>query len=155
MARGLAGAVDRAPVPVPALLPTLPMQFVHEDDVGQAFLLCIVGAGPPGAYNIAGDGTLTAHDVARELGLAPVPVPLGMTQQAARALAALPLPSFAPPVAGWIEAASHPAIVDSTKARQQLGWRPRYTGLEALRATVHPPADGTVSEVGGGERRGR
>jgi nucleoside-diphosphate-sugar epimerase len=31
---------------------------------------------------------------------------------------------------------SHPAIMDTTKARRELGWRPRYTGLEALRATV-------------------
>ena len=32
------------------------MQFIHEDDVGRALLLCVVAAGPPGAYNIAGDG---------------------------------------------------------------------------------------------------
>ena len=31
-----------------------------------------------------------------------------------------------------------PAIVDSTKAKTLLGWKPRFTGLEALRATVDP-----------------
>jgi nucleoside-diphosphate-sugar epimerase len=35
-----------------------------------------------------------------------------------------------------VEAAGHPAIMDTTKAREELGWRPRYTGLEALRATL-------------------
>jgi nucleoside-diphosphate-sugar epimerase len=28
--------------------------------------------------------------------------------------------------------------MDTTKAREQLGWRPRYSGLEALRATIAP-----------------
>ena len=31
---------------------------------------------------------------------------------------------------------ARPVIVDTTKARERLGWRPRYTGLEALRDTL-------------------
>ena len=82
--------VRRLPVPVPVLVPALPLQFVHEDDVGQALLLSIVGAGPPGAYNIAGDGVLTATDVARELGLLPLWAPRGIVQTTARAIAGVP-----------------------------------------------------------------
>jgi nucleoside-diphosphate-sugar epimerase len=123
----------RLPVPVPALVPALPLQFIHEDDVGQALLQCVVAAGPPGAYNIAGDGVLTAADVAREYGAVPLPLPAGPAQLAARAVSRLP---FLPPVAEWVEAASHPAIMDTTKAKRELGWQPRYTGLEALRATL-------------------
>lgn len=123
----------RLPVPVPALVPALPLQFIHEDDVGQALLQCVVAAGPPGAYNIAGDGVLTAADVAREYGALPLPLPAGPAQLAARAVSRLP---FLPPVAEWVEAASHPAIMDTTKAKRELGWQPRYTGLEALRATL-------------------
>jgi nucleoside-diphosphate-sugar epimerase len=67
--RGLAALVRRFPLPLPVLAPDHPLQFIHEDDVGQAFLLCVVGAGPPGIYNITGDGVLTAADVAREAGL--------------------------------------------------------------------------------------
>ncbi|MDQ2826179.1 MAG: hypothetical protein M3Y04_04355 [Actinomycetota bacterium] len=109
-----------------------------DHDVGRAFLQCILGAGPPGAYNICGDGVVTGADVARELGLLPVPVPSGVLQRAARAVAALPLPSFVPPLAGWAEAVSHPSIMDATKAKQQLDWHPEFTGLEALRATLRP-----------------
>ncbi|GAB3304952.1 NAD-dependent epimerase/dehydratase family protein [Geodermatophilus aquaeductus] len=123
----------RLPVPVPALVPALPLQFIHEDDVGQALLQCVVAAGPPGAYNIAGDGVLTAADVAREYGAVPLPLPAGPAQLAARAVSRLP---FLPPVAEWVEAASHPAIMDTSKAKRELGWQPRYTGLEALRATL-------------------
>ncbi|MCZ2811762.1 NAD-dependent epimerase/dehydratase family protein [Modestobacter sp. VKM Ac-2979] len=134
LARRFAGAaIRRLPVPVPVAVPAVPVQFVHEDDVGSALLLCVLGAGPPGAYNIAGDGVLTAADVARECGALPLPLPAGPAQLAARAVSRLP---FLPPPAQWVEALSHPAIMDTTKARTQLGWRPRYTGLQALRDTV-------------------
>jgi nucleoside-diphosphate-sugar epimerase len=127
---------NRLPVPVPLPVPELPMQFIHEHDVGQALLGCIVADGPPGAYNIAGDGIVTAADVVRELGFTPITVPAGVAHGAARAAAQVPLPSFAPPAAEWVEAASHPAIMDTTKAKRELGWKPQYTGLEALRETL-------------------
>jgi nucleoside-diphosphate-sugar epimerase len=127
------GRLPRSPVPLPVLAPTFPLQLIHEDDVGQALLLCTVAAGPPGAYNIAGDGVLTVADVAREFGFLPIGIPAGLTQAAAAAAARVP---FLPPFAEWVEAASHPAIMDTTKAKMELRWRPRYTALEALRSTL-------------------
>ena len=129
---------QRLPVPIPVPVPDLPMQFIHEDDVGQALLACVLAAGPPGAYNIAADDIVTVADVVRELGLTPVTVPAGIAEAAARAAASIPLPSFAPPAVEWVEAATHPAIMDTTKAKRELGWEPAFTGLEALRATLHP-----------------
>jgi nucleoside-diphosphate-sugar epimerase len=126
----------RLPIPLLAPVPSLPVQFIHEDDVAQALVLCILGAGPPGAYNLAGDGILSGSEVAREFGLLPVPLPGGPVQAAARAIAALPTPPPLPPATEWVEALSHPAIMDSSKARRELGWTPRYTGLEALRDTL-------------------
>jgi nucleoside-diphosphate-sugar epimerase len=128
--------VNRLPIPVPMLAADVKMQFIHEADVGQALLKCVLGDGPPGAYNIAGDGVLTATDVIRELGLSPIPIPARVVHGAARAAASLPKPPFAPPATEWVEALSHPAIMDTTKAREELGWRPRYTAAEALRETI-------------------
>jgi len=135
LARRLAGRVGRltVPVPLPVLVPVLPLQFVHEQDMGRALLQCVVAAGPPGAYNIAAEGIVTTTDIARELGLLPVPLPAGPAQVTARVIAALP---FLPPVAQWVEVASHPAIMDTSRARQELGWSPRFTALEALRDTL-------------------
>ena len=129
-------AMRALPVPIPAPAPDVPVQLIHEDDVGQAFQRCIVGAGPPGAYNIAADDILTGAEIARELGLAPLPVPSGIVHRAAGAIAALPdLPGM-PPAAQWIEAASHPAIMDTSKAKSELGWKPRYSAVDSLRATL-------------------
>jgi nucleoside-diphosphate-sugar epimerase len=133
-AQRMLGVAQRLRVPVPA--PDLPMQLIHEADVGQALLCCVVGDGPPGAYNIAGEGVVTVADVVRELGLTPLPVPAGLATSAARAAALIPPLPFVPPVVEWVEAASHPAIMDTTKAKRELGWRPQYTALEALRDTL-------------------
>lgn len=132
LARGVLGTDGRLPVPLPVLVPELPIQFVHQDDVGTALLQCVVGAGPPGAYNIAADDLLTAADVARELGLLVIPLPAAPAHRVARAVARLPgLPS----VAEWVEAASHPAVMDTARAKAELGWTPRHSARVALRET--------------------
>ncbi len=120
----------RPPVPVPVAAPELPLQLVHEHDVGSALLLCAVGAGPPGAYNIAADGIVTPADIIRALGLFPVPLPAGPAQSAAKLLTMLPA---LPGVAGWAEAVSRPVIMNTTRAKDVLGWAPRFTALQALR----------------------
>lgn len=130
--RYLDGGLRRVPVPVPALVPDLPVQFVHEDDVGRALLQCVLGAGPPGAYNIAGDGVLSTLDVARELGLIPVPLPPRPVRAAARLVARWGVV----PQAGWAEVVDRPPVMDTSKAKELLGWRPVFTGRQALRATL-------------------
>ncbi|MCW2634721.1 MAG: NAD-dependent epimerase/dehydratase [Blastococcus sp.] len=133
LGRRLFGRPRRLPVPIPLLVPEYPMQFIHEEDVGRALQLCVLGAGPPGAYNIAGDGVLTAGDVAREFGALPIRVPAGPAQAAAKAMSRLP---FLPPAAEWVEAVSRPSIMDTSRAQEMLGWHPRFSGLEALRDTL-------------------
>ncbi len=135
LGRRLADLVRGLPLPLPVPVPPLPMQLIHEDDVAEAFMLCIRGAGPAGVYNIAGNGLVTTAEVARELGFAALPVPAAPVQKAARLVAAIP---FAPPLAEWAEAASRPSIMDTSKAKRVLGWSPRYSGIEALRATLDP-----------------
>jgi nucleoside-diphosphate-sugar epimerase len=131
--RGLADWVPRRLPPVPIPVPDLPVQLIHEDDVASALMRCVLGLGPPGAYNIAADDTLTASDVVRLLGGLPVPLPAGPAQAAARAAARLP---GLPQPAQWIEALAHPAVMDTTKARIELGWEPRISARDALLQTL-------------------
>jgi nucleoside-diphosphate-sugar epimerase len=116
----------------PVLVPDLPLQVIHHDDVAEALRLCVVGAGPPGAYNIAADDVITFVDVARELGLRSWPLPGVPVARLARAAARVP---HLPSAAQWVEALSHPAIMDTTKARTVLGWTPRHAARETLRST--------------------
>ena len=76
---------------------------------------------------------MTGADIVKELGFIPVPLPGGPVAGAARAISKLPA---LPPAAEWIEAISHPAIMDTSKAKKKLKWRPRYTSAEALRDTL-------------------
>jgi len=119
---------------LPVLVPDLPLQVIHQDDVAEALHLCVLGAGAPGAYNIAADDTITFVDVARELGLRPVRFPGGPVASLARAAARLP---YLPSAAQWVESISHPAIMDTTKAKTELGWTPRHSAIESLRSTFH------------------
>jgi hypothetical protein len=63
---------------------------------------------------------------------------VGPAQAAARAVAALPFL----PAAQWVEAARRPAIMDTTRARQELHWVPRFTALEALQGRSAPRKPG-------------
>ena len=135
---GLARRARRLPVHAPMFVPDLPIQVIHEDDVGTAFLQCIVGAGPPGAYNIAADGILRGRDLARELGFHPVTLGTGLVLRTFRGIASLPVPRAAASVSAWAEAVGHPVIVDTAKAKRELGWRPRFTAEQAVRATIDP-----------------
>ena len=118
---------------VPAVVPDLPVQLIHQDDVAEALRLCVVAAGPPGAYNIAADDVVNGVDVLRELGFLPLAVPGKPVAAVARAIATLP---FLPSGMQWVEALSHPAIMDTSKARTELGWSPKHSALESLRATL-------------------
>jgi nucleoside-diphosphate-sugar epimerase len=124
------------PWPVAVPVPDLPVQFVHEEDVGRALLLCIVGAGPPGAYNIAADDVLRVPEVVRELGLFPVPLPAGLVRAPARAVAALAGLPFSPPATAWAEMLTHPSVMDTAKAKRELGWSPRHSARDSLRAAL-------------------
>jgi nucleoside-diphosphate-sugar epimerase len=127
------GLVRRLPFMRPVLPdPGVPFQLVHQDDVATALLAAIAGDGPPGAYNLAGDGELTMADMAKALGWFSVPVPRASVDVTAL-LARLPL---VPAKAQWLNAFRVPVVMDTTRAREQLGWSPEHDAREVLEQTV-------------------
>jgi UDP-glucose 4-epimerase len=134
----LPGALRRAFAAVPLLRPVIPdpgvtYQLVHHDDVATAIRAAIQGKGKPGIYNLAGEGELTMTDLAKEMGYYALPVPEAAVDATAEITARLP---FLPPEAAWLQAFRVPTIMDTTKARKQLGWRPKHTGRDALETMV-------------------
>jgi nucleoside-diphosphate-sugar epimerase len=123
--------VRRSPLPV-IPDPGTRFQLVHHDDVAAALVAATRGAGPPGVYNLAGPGELTARDLARSLGWRSVPIPRATVSLAA-AGAALPL---VPAKAQWLNAFRVPVLMSSAKARKELRWRPRHDAATTLAGTV-------------------
>ncbi len=112
----------RLPLTLPFMPDTgTPFQLVHHDDVAQALVKATLGEGEPGAYNLAGEGTITLGDLARALGWLALPVPGPLVDVAALATR-LPL---MPSLVQWINAVRVPVLMDTTKARTRLGWEPR------------------------------
>jgi nucleoside-diphosphate-sugar epimerase len=123
---------------VPFLAPVLPdpgnpFQLVHHDDVAQALVAAIAGRGEPGIYNLAADDTIQVRDLASALGWYSVPIPGLTVELAAQAVARIP---FAPAEMSWINALRVPVLMDCSKAKEKLGWQPRYDTRETLEQTV-------------------
>jgi UDP-glucose 4-epimerase len=134
----LPGPVMRLLDGVPILRPVLPdpgvqFQLVHHDDVASAMRGGVLGRGVPGAYNLAGPGQLTVAELARELGWYSIPVPELAVDAVAEMVARL---GFLPAQAQWIAAFREPVIMDTTKARRELRWRPKHDALQTLRETT-------------------
>jgi nucleoside-diphosphate-sugar epimerase len=112
-------------LPVPA---RLTLQAVHSLDVGQAYRLAALGDAR-GAYNIAADPVLTPRALARALGARHVAVP----EKPLRALADWTWRAHLQPTPpGWLDMGLSVPVMDSTRARVELGWTPRHTADEAL-----------------------
>jgi nucleoside-diphosphate-sugar epimerase len=125
--------------------PGVPFQLVHHDDVASAFLSAVLGQGAPGPYNLAGDGQLTVSDLARALGWYSFAVPATALDGAAELIARLPL---APAQAQWIESIRQPVLMDTSKARRELGWEPRYDAKQTLDAMVGAARSQGLLELG-------
>jgi UDP-glucose 4-epimerase len=124
--------------PLPLAKPVLPdpgtpFQLVHTEDVASALAAAVRGDGPPGVYNLAGEGTIQAADLARALGWLAVRMPRAGIDVAAEAAARLP---FMPAQASWINAMRVPVVMDTSRARDRLGWAPEHDTHAVLADTV-------------------
>ena len=136
---------ERLPGPVLALLggvsmlkpvlpdPGVPFQLVHHDDVATAMRAAALGKGAPGIYNLAGPGQLTVKQLAEELGWYSIPVPEVAVDVAAGMIGRL---GFLPAQAQWVSAFRESVIMDTSKARRELRWRPEHDALQTLRQTI-------------------
>jgi nucleoside-diphosphate-sugar epimerase len=126
--------LGRLPLPSPVLPDAgVPIQLVHHDDIARALAAAIAGAGPPGAYNLAGDGEIGVAEIAAAIGWRSVRVPspaVGLGAGLAKRL------SFVSPQLEWATAFAMPVLMDSAKARRELGWDPRFDAAETLVQTA-------------------
>jgi nucleoside-diphosphate-sugar epimerase len=132
----LPGPVKRVTQALPLLKPPFPdpgtpLQLVHHDDVAAAIALAATTSAPPGAYNIAADGVLSMSDVAEALGARPFRLPRVAASAASEVIARLP---FVPSAMEWLHVGRTSVVMDTAKAKSDLGWAPKYTAAETLSA---------------------
>jgi nucleoside-diphosphate-sugar epimerase len=109
--------------------PGVPMQLVHHDDVASAIAAASVGRGPAGAYNLAGAGEVSLSEVAEAFGGRGVPVPQAVARSVSSAVAHIP---GLPAVTEWVHTSRTSVVMDTTKARRELGWSPQHSSRETL-----------------------
>jgi UDP-glucose 4-epimerase len=103
-------------------------QVVHSYDVGEAFRQALV-RDVRGAFNVAAEPVLDAHEVGRILNARPLPV----SARAARAGVELSWRLRLQPVTpGWLDMALNVPVMDTTRARTELGWTPQRGAEDAL-----------------------
>jgi nucleoside-diphosphate-sugar epimerase len=70
-------------------------------------------------------------DVANALGARPIRLPRAAASVASEVIARLP---FVPSALEWLHVGRTSVVMDTTKAKSQLAWTPKYTAAETLSA---------------------
>ncbi len=115
-------------IPIVPSLPRLRFQAVHSLDIGEAYHLAVM-RDVRGAFNVAADPVLDPPELGRLLGARPVPVSERMLRAAVDASWKLRLQ---PTPSGWLDLALGVPLMDTARARGELGWAPTRTSGEAL-----------------------
>ncbi|CAA9374083.1 MAG: NAD-dependent epimerase/dehydratase [uncultured Nocardioides sp.] len=139
---------------VPALLPSsvlrhvpvlpldrgLTIPMVHADDVADA-IVRVLESRAPGAFNLAADPAVTAEDIAAALGTRLVHVPAAVVRGA---VSLSWLARLQQVDAGWIDLGFAVPLMDTSRARSELGWSPTNDALAVLVETVAGMAEGAA-----------
>ncbi|MFH9670903.1 SDR family oxidoreductase [Streptomyces sp. NPDC017405] len=123
------------PLARPELLPVLPdipglrVQALHTDDAAEAYRLAVHSDTARGPYNLAADPPLDATVLAGLLGSRAVRLPRTAARSAIAAAWGLRLLPASPHL---FDAVLRLPLMDSARARAELGWQPRRTATEVI-----------------------
>jgi ferritin-like metal-binding protein YciE/nucleoside-diphosphate-sugar epimerase len=121
----------------------LRFQAVHSDDVGQAYLRAVL-ADVEGAFNIAAEPPLSSGELAERIGVRSFPVPARLVRGLADLSWRMRLQPTPP---GWLDMALNVPMMSSARAREELGWEPRRSGIEALEELLEGLREGHGDET--------
>ncbi|MGH3487516.1 MAG: NAD-dependent epimerase/dehydratase family protein [Actinopolymorphaceae bacterium] len=108
------------------------LQFTHEDDLLEALRLATV-TDVPGTFNVAGDRILMLSQAIRRMGRPSAPVPAFAVATFGQAFRAARLADFTPEQLSYL---TYGRGVDTTRMREELGFKPTYSTPEAFNAFV-------------------
>ncbi|PSR63615.1 MULTISPECIES: NAD-dependent epimerase/dehydratase family protein [Nocardia] len=137
--RLFAGPLVPGSVLRPPLIPVLPvpaglrLQAVHADDIGSAYSLAIVDPSVHGPFNLAADPVIDRAKLGVLFDAPTVSVPPGAVRAALAVGWRLRLVPAPPEL---FDAMMRLPIMDTTRARRDLGWTPRIDAVSALREVL-------------------
>jgi nucleoside-diphosphate-sugar epimerase len=115
-------------IPLVPDIPGLRLQIVHTDDVAQAYRLAVV-SDASGPFNVAAEPVMDAKVLAGMLGARTVRVP---AQVARAAIAAGWYSGLVPADPNLFDLALRLPVMDTGRARRELGWSPSRTATETM-----------------------
>ncbi|MEX0621266.1 MAG: SDR family oxidoreductase [Solirubrobacterales bacterium] len=107
-----------------------PFVFIWDQDVVGVILQAVLGE-RTGTYNVAGDGSMTVDEIAREMGKGVLPVPVGALKAG---LAAAHRFGLTPHGADQTDFLEYRPVLDNTRLKAEFGYTPQYTSREAFAA---------------------
>jgi UDP-glucose 4-epimerase len=118
------------------------MQLIHEDDL-VAGLIALLDRREGGAFNFAGDGTMTWTEAAELLGKRVFRMPFRVAYSIAKWQWRLHVPrAYAPP--GNIHFIRYPWVVSNEKLKTVTGWEPQHDTRQTFEITMR--ARGLIGE---------
>ena len=130
--------VRRSLLPVVPAVDRLAFQVVHASDMAAAYVLACTRP-VTGAFNIATEPVLDPPTLAAVLGARQLPLPAAVLRGFVDVTWRLHVQPTDP---GWVDIGRLTPLLDTTRARTELGWTPRYDAAQALLETVDAMAAG-------------
>ncbi len=121
----------------------LTTQAVHSADVGRAYARAVV-SDVRGAFNVAAEPPLDGEAVGTALGSTPLPLPAWAVRGAVAATWRLHLQRSHPE---WVDLLVQSPLLDTTRARTELGWSPAVSATDALTEFVEGVATGAGDDT--------
>ncbi|HEU5251813.1 MAG TPA: NAD-dependent epimerase/dehydratase family protein [Solirubrobacterales bacterium] len=120
--------VQKRLIPLLPRVPRLRFQAVHSRDVGEAYRQAVVRE-VHGAFNVAAEPEIGVEELCELFGARSFPLPARALRTAADLSWKLRLQPTSP---GWLDLALGVPAMDTSRAREQLGWEPETSSLQAL-----------------------
>ena len=106
------------------------VEWVWDQDVADAIYLAFK-KGKAGIYNVGGDNPLTWKEIAKVAGKRTIRLSHSLTVKGAELLGKLGILNKG--YSEWLRIMKYTLWMDSSKAREQLGWEPKYDSAGAIK----------------------
>ncbi len=105
-----------------------PFVFIWNRDLAQIVLRAATD-GPPGIYNVAGDGVMTLPDLARAMGKRVLWLPAGLLRMALRIAHPMGLSRYGPEQVRFLQ---YRPVLDNSALKEQFGYAPSKTSAQVF-----------------------